>query len=78
MSAFQSRNCILLGMFNCVNMALHVHSGWEVALIGVYPIGHCSLRCGTSFRYRECAGGRRSLEAAVMKKAELWLVIIFL
>ena len=33
---------------------------------------------GPSFRYREYAGGRRSLEAAVMKKAGLWLVINFL
>ena len=27
--------------------------------------------------YREYAGGQRSLEAAVMKKAGLWLVIHF-
>ena len=30
------------------------------------------------FRYRKYAGGRRSLEAIVMKKAGLWLVINFL
>ena len=31
-----------------------------------------------SFRNREYASGRRSLEAAVMKKTGLWLVINFL
>ena len=30
---------------------------------------------GPPFRQRKYAGGRRSLEAAVMKKAGLWLVI---
>ena len=28
---------------------------------------------GPPFRYRECAGRRRSLKAAIVKKARLWL-----
>ena len=54
---------------------------WKVALVGVYPTGHCSPRRGTPFRYREYAGGRRILpvpeRGSVIKKAELWLVITF-
>ena len=33
---------------------------------------------GLPFKYREYAGERRLLEAIVMKKAGLWLVINFL
>ena len=33
---------------------------------------------GPPSKYREYACGRQSLEATVMKKAELWLVITFL
>ena len=59
-------------MFDCVNMALHVQLGGEFTLLGIaHPI------LGPLFRYREYACGRCSLEAAVMKKVVLWLVINF-
>ena len=64
---------MLLGMFDCVNMALHVHLGGEFTLLGIaHPV------VGPPFRCREYAGGRCSLEATIMKKAGLWLVINFL
>ena len=45
----------------------------EFTLLGIaHPV------VGPLLRYREYAGGRFSLEAAVMKKAELWLVINYL
>ena len=45
----------------------------EFTLLGIaHPV------VGPLLRYREYAGGRFSLEAAVMKKAGLWLVINFL
>ena len=46
---------------------------YEFTLLGiVHPV------VGPPFRYREYADGQRSLEAVVMKKAGLWLVINFL
>ena len=50
---------------------------WGVAVVGVYPTGHFLPCLGTPCRYREYTGGWRSLEVAVMKKTELWLVIHF-
>ena len=51
---------------------------WGVASVGVYSIEHCSPRRGPPFMYRECAGRRRSLEAAIVKKAGLWLWFLLL
>ena len=50
---------------------------WGVALVGVTLLGIAHPVVGPYFIYREYAGGRYSLEAAVMKKAGLWLVINF-
>ena len=47
---------------------------WEIALIGfIYPywaLAHPVV--GPHFRYRIGTGRRRSLEAGIMKRAELW------
>ena len=40
-------------------------------------MGSAHLVMGPPFRYKEYAGGWHSLEAAIMKKAGLWLVINF-
>ena len=63
-------------MFDCVNMALHVHLGGSSPYRSLKGIAHPVV--GTLFRYREYAGGRRLLKAAVIKKAGLCLVINFL
>ena len=53
---------------------LHVHFRW-----GVTHVGDChywallTLSWDPLFRYRECSGRRRSLEAAFEKKADMWL-----
>ena len=47
---------------------------WGVTHVGNYH--YCALLTLSRdhyFRYRECTGGRRSLEVAFFKKAGLWL-----
>ena len=36
-------------------------------------MGHCHPVVGPFFRYKECAGRRRSLEAVILKEARMWL-----
>ena len=59
-------------MFICC-MTIVCGLKWGVVLVGFHSVGHFSPRRGTPFRYRECAGRRRPLEADMEKKDELWL-----
>ena len=63
--------------FSC-DMTIARALRWGVASVGVYSIGHSHPIVGPPFRYRECAGRRRSLEAAIVKKAGLWLWFLLL
>ena len=50
-------------LLECVWLSLHVHLGGELL----------TLSRDHYFRYRDCSGKRRSLEAAFEKKADMWL-----
>ena len=62
---------------NC-DMTIACALRWRVALVGsllhwgiAHPLGD------PHFKYREYTDAQRSLEAAIVKKAELWLCIHF-
>ena len=60
------------------NMTIACALRWGVAYVGSFSTGRGSpykrkyFRCGTD------TGGRRSFEAAIVKKADMWLLITFL
>ena len=57
---------------------LHEHLGGEITQVGkFYYWALLTLSRENYFRYRECSGRRRSLEAAFEKKADMWLDIYF-
>ena len=57
----------------CV-VPLHVHFRWGVTHVGEFNYwALLTLSRENYFRYRECSGRQRSLEAAFKKKAGLWL-----
>ena len=67
---------IRVGSLNCFNVVVF-HScalRWGVTHVGNYHYwALLTLSRDHYFRYRECARGRRSLEAEFLKKARLWL-----
>ena len=58
---------------NVWNMTIACELRWGVALIGNFSIGRGSLFMGKHLRYRVYIGGRRSFEAAIVKKDNMWL-----
>ena len=68
----------LLGCVDICDGPLHVHFMLGVSHIGKY--NYWTLFTSSwdpSFRYREYSRGRRSLEAAFEKKADMWLLLYF-
>ena len=51
---------------------------WKVDSIGVISTRRGSLYMEKYFRYKTDMGGRRSFEAVIVKKADMWLLITFL
>ena len=54
-------------------LPLHVHFMWGVALVGknfLLAIAHPVV--APPFKYRGCTGRRRSDEAVIIKKADVW------
>ena len=47
---------------------------WEVASVGIFSIGRSSPYMGKYFGCGKYIDGRRSCEATIVKKVELWLV----
>ena len=62
---------------NLWNMTIACALRWGVASVGVYSTGCGSPYMVKHFRCREYTGGRRSFEAAILRKAGLWLIKIF-
>ena len=61
-----------------MNMTIACALMWEVTFVGVYSTGRGSPFMGKTFQVQEYTGGRHSLEAAIVKKARLWLCNHFL
>ena len=49
-----------------------------VASVGNFSIGRGSPYKGKNFRCKTNTSGRQSFETAIVKKAEMWLLITFL
>ena len=60
---------------NLWNMTIACALRWGVASIGIFSTGRDSPYMGTYFRCRKYTSRRRSCEAAIVKKAGLWLLI---
>ena len=60
------------------NMTIARALRWGVASIRSFSIGRGSSYKGKYFRYGIDTGGRRSFEAAIVKEADMWLLITFL
>ena len=63
---------------NFWNMTIEYVLRWRVASVGVYSTGRGSPYMRKYFRCREYTNEQRSFETAVVKKAGLWLMKIFL
>ena len=54
----------------CCDVPLHVHFRWVVALVGEF--NYRALLTSSWDPLFRCSGRRHSLEAEIMKRAELW------
>ena len=70
---------VLIGMVN-VNASVSIACAlrWGVASIGVISTGCDSPYMGKYFRCGTDISGRRSFDAVIVKKANMWLLITFL
>ena len=70
---------VLIGMVD-VNASVNIACAlrWGVASVGVISTRHDSSYMGKYFRCGTDTGGRRSFEAVIVKKADMWLLITFL
>ena len=60
------------------NMTIAYELRWGVASIENFSTGRGSHYKGKYFRCRTDTDGRRSFEATIVKKADMWLLITFL
>ena len=60
------------------NMTITCAVRWGVAFVGSFSTEHGSLYKRKYFKCRTDTDGRCSFEAAIVKKADMWLLITFL